>query len=394
MKPFALSLLVALVSVASAQEIDGTSQVLELIASLEAEVHASWVDRLRENRRSRRDAACTIDKVVFRREYGSLSQAERLDYVNAVICLQNKPARTPSSVAPGAKSRFDDFVATHINQTRAIHFTGNFLPWHRWFVYQYEKALRDECGYQGYQPYWDWPKYASSPETSPIFNGDPYSLGGNGEFVPHNGPVIPPSGDLPPVMLPPGNGGGFVTTGPFANMTVNLGPVIPLEGTTPGTLGGLGWNPRGLKRDIGPLLTTRYANYTAILNLLRAPTLGQYRILSEGVPSTIEIGPHGAGHWTIGGDPGADVFTSPGDPAFWVHHGMIDRMWIFWQYLDPRSRFSSVSDGNYGHITWNNDPPSRKTQLDDVLDMGYAAESTTISEVMDTLSSELCYFYL
>jgi tyrosinase len=148
--------------------------------------------------------------------------------------------------------------------------------------------------------------------------------------VPHSGPVIPPSEDLPPITLPPGNGGGFVTSGPFANMTVNLGPVIPLDGTAPGTLGGLGWNPRGLKRDIGSALITRYANYTTILNLLRAPTLGQYRILLEGVPSTIEIGPHGAGHWTISGDPGADVFTSPGDPAFWVHHGMIDRMWTFW----------------------------------------------------------------
>lgn len=26
------------------------------------------------------------------------------------------------------------------------------MPWHRWFVYSYEKALRDECGYTGYQP--------------------------------------------------------------------------------------------------------------------------------------------------------------------------------------------------------------------------------------------------
>jgi hypothetical protein len=26
------------------------------------------------------------------------------------------------------------------------------MPWHRWFVYTYEKALREECGYTGYQP--------------------------------------------------------------------------------------------------------------------------------------------------------------------------------------------------------------------------------------------------
>lgn len=27
-----------------------------------------------------------------------------------------------------------------------------FLAWHRYFVWQYEKALREECGYKGYQP--------------------------------------------------------------------------------------------------------------------------------------------------------------------------------------------------------------------------------------------------
>lgn len=48
-------------------------------------------------------------------------------------------------------------------------------------------------------------------------------------------------------------------------MTVNLGPVGGLEGTAPGPNGGLGYNPRGLKRDVGPALNTRYANYTTIL---------------------------------------------------------------------------------------------------------------------------------
>lgn len=29
---------------------------------------------------------------------------------------------------------------------------GNFLVWHRYYVYLFEKALRDECGYAGTQP--------------------------------------------------------------------------------------------------------------------------------------------------------------------------------------------------------------------------------------------------
>lgn len=118
------------------------------------------------------------------------------------------------------------------------------------------------------QQYWDRPKYASAPEKSPIFDSSPYSLGGNGDFVPHEGPVIvpPPGVGGGPIPLAPGVGGGFVTTGPFANMTINLGSFGGLEGTKPGPEGGLGYNPGGLKRDIGPALNTRYANYTTVLS--------------------------------------------------------------------------------------------------------------------------------
>ena len=31
-----------------------------------------------------------------------------------------------------------------------------FLPWHRWFIFQFTKILRDKCGYKGVAPYWDW----------------------------------------------------------------------------------------------------------------------------------------------------------------------------------------------------------------------------------------------
>ena len=103
---------------------------------------------------------------------GDLTHQERLDYVDAVLCLQRLPSRTPANVSSGARSRvsrcfllwggrcanlttrlqYDDFVVTHIQQTLEIHYTGNFLPWHRWFTWSYENALRSECGYKGYQP--------------------------------------------------------------------------------------------------------------------------------------------------------------------------------------------------------------------------------------------------
>lgn len=33
-----------------------------------------------------------------------------------------------------------------------VHVTGNFLGWHRHYIWSYEQALRNECGYTGYLP--------------------------------------------------------------------------------------------------------------------------------------------------------------------------------------------------------------------------------------------------
>lgn len=37
-------------------------------------------------------------------------------------CFLSKPGITPKADAPGAVSRYDDLVATHINQTFSIHY--------------------------------------------------------------------------------------------------------------------------------------------------------------------------------------------------------------------------------------------------------------------------------
>lgn len=53
-----------------------------------------------------------------------------------------------------------------------------------------------------------------------------------------------------------------------------------------------------------------------------------------------------------------------------------------------------MNKGDYGHVTWADEPESRKASFDDVFDMGYAADSKTIGEVMTILDGLLCYLYV
>ena len=53
----------------------------------------------------------------------ALSENQKLNYIDAVKCLSKKPAKTPTAIASGAESRFDDFIVTHIQQTMSIHGT-------------------------------------------------------------------------------------------------------------------------------------------------------------------------------------------------------------------------------------------------------------------------------
>ena len=76
-------------------------------------------------------------------------------------------------------------------------------------------------------------------------------MSGDGEFIPHNGTGIP-SNAMPSFVIPPGNGSGCVTSGPFRNMTVRLGPITPsLYGLQANPQAdGLGLNERCLRRDL------------------------------------------------------------------------------------------------------------------------------------------------
>ncbi|KAK4039370.1 hypothetical protein C8A01DRAFT_47161 [Parachaetomium inaequale] len=333
-----------------------------------------------------KSTTCTKANLKVRREWGDISAAEKKAYIAAMLCIMQKPSKLDSTKFPGAKSRYDDFVVVHMNQTLSIHGTGNFLSWHRYYTWAFERVLQQECGYTGTQPYWDWGRWAQDPEKSPIFDGSDTSLSGNGEKIQHRA-----SG-----AVPAGNGGGCVKTGPFKDMVVHLGPVSPSVDPAPPRnprTDGYGDNPRCLRRDISNQLSSKYSRTQDIVSLITASKdLATFQTVMQGAGGFGVggggMGVHSAGHFTIAGDPGGDFYTSPNDPAFWVHHGMIDRTWTIWQSQDLASRTQIVSGGT------SMMGGGRQQSLDDLVDLGVVADKVyRIRDLVSVVDGPFCYVY-
>ncbi|CAN9439131.1 unnamed protein product [Alternaria alternata] len=331
---------------------------------------------------------CSISTATVRKDWAFMSVNERKAYVSAVQCMYNAPSQSDPALVPGARTRYDDFVAQHINQTTTIHGTGNFLSWHRYFVYGYEKALRDECGYNGSQPYWNWFSHTDDLTKHPVFDGTATSMGGDGLYVKHNGSA----GGKGTIALPSGAGGGCIKDGPFKNLQINLGSISPSMAGETASSSPLAWNPRCAKRDLTSYASSTWLTFDNLYNVTlgaASENIGLFQDELQGRFPDGFLGMHAAGHFSIGGD-GGDVFSSPNDPAFFLHHAMVDRVWWLWQALHLNQAKSIA-----GTITIFNQPPSRDARLDDPIQMNYLnMPIITNEEMMSTLDGEpLCYIY-
>jgi tyrosinase len=348
--------------------------------------------------KKRLGGSCSPSQIKIRREWRTLTVNQRKQYISAVKCLQSAPSLFDPAQVPAARSLFDDFVAVHLFQTGNIHLTGTFLTWHRYFVHTYEEKLRTVCNYNGPLPYWEWGLDVNNPAQSPVFDGSATSLSGNGAFIPHEGiqMVQLVNGNI--LHLPPGTGSGCVTSGPFKDMKVNFGTIIlPVYGQPilNGSANPLAWpdNERCLKRDINAGIAKRYTtflNTTSLILKYKNIELFQAHLQGDDRYIINELGVHGGGHYTIGGDPGGDPFISPGDPAFYLHHAQVDRVYWIWQMLDFAKR-----QGVHGTHTLQNNPPSADVNVEDIIDISPLAPPVKIKDLMNTVGGNpLCYIYL
>lgn len=292
---------------------------------------------------------------------------------------------------------------------------------HRYFTWAYEQTLRNECEYKGNQPYYSYSRWYKDPTKSPLLDGSDTSMSGQGAPGCKNQTFTGiPLNTNPLIKIPHGNGGGCVTSGPFKDWQVNLGPLFPGSDcatlnpnqnfTEPGY--GLGYNPRCLVRDISGFTGEGWLKDDDVVSLLKSTDYKSFwETLQGGAPPNNFMnnfmGVHTAGHFIVGGDPGGDFTASPGDPFFFcelafiqplsvllltslVHHASIDRLYWIWQNLKPAERTKAL----YGP-TVISDLTSPAATLQDKLTLGAAyAGDVTIEDASSTMAGLFCYTYI
>ncbi|KAB5518049.1 hypothetical protein GE09DRAFT_978746, partial [Coniochaeta sp. 2T2.1] len=324
-----------------------------------------------------------------------LSNKEKLAFISALKCMQAKPAKTGSRY-PGAKSRYDDYQALHISQTDYIHFDAihPFGKWHRQMLHIFEDDIRRTCGYTGTIPYWDWSLDSSSGEAnvlnSPIFD---YVYGFGGKFDRGNGPYIANISSFPDewktiVDIPGRQGGGCITNGPFKDRQIPMGPANHTD-----------YTPHCLRRDISPWLITQTTNSSLLNWVLQATSHWDLDHRIEGLSLDVAgMTLHAGGHLGVGGMIGemANMYSSPGDPLFYLHHAMLDKVWDTWQRKKWPARKTDIGgpDTMWAYpYNYFGDIPYKNVTLNTPLNYPLMGGTIKIDDVMDIRGGDLCYTY-
>jgi tyrosinase len=264
-------------------------------------------------------------------------------------------------------SRYDEFVQCHhraagiktLQDSGGLrsqpHFGPAFLPWHRLFIYEFEKALGDAMKDDSFGlPYWDWAA-TNEAERFEIFQKTALAYMG-GDRIEEKAER---SGSIETKRF-------FVTDGPFKDWYQWRSYQNP---TPPG---GIRWDRDlwpGIERGRNIINSASRAGIsetiTKLANLLKrneydkAPWLERNKYLKANEPDNDDEVPfrpqlegnfHDAIHkWVGGGMPprtwGMGSLASPNDPIFYLHHGNLDRLWALWQGYHGIHKYAPVIGG-------------------------------------------------
>ena len=234
---------------------------------------------------------CTAANSRVRKEIRDLNTAERTAFTTALRTFYDSGA-------------FDNFTTIHSANAAEAHGGSAFLPWHRYFLIELEDALRS-IDPSVVLPYWDWSLDAADPAVSPVWSTN--LLGG----------ATP---------------GACIPDGPFANLqAAQPTPHCVRRGFTARTTNGMA----GVRFE-----------EPAVIDELIAPTTSFVDFV-EGWEFA-----HGGPHVAIGGaDLNAnfgDMFfisQSPQDPAFFLHHAYVDKVWADRQARNNPTDYAGTQNG-------------------------------------------------
>lgn len=153
-------------------------------------------------------------------------------------------------------------------------------------------------------------------------------------------------------------------------------PVIPSDFTDPSTG--------------NPLFVAGRVNTNVRTALSLTPFRTTYNTFPRGLPSSfetsVEYKPHGAFHNIVGGQMAKT--TSPMDPIFWLHHGMIDRLWAAWAVAGQGRQMPASSDPYWnGNLTYRTDLSLPRNQMIDTTTyLGYSYQDLRLPTALPPLS--------
>lgn len=248
-----------------------------------------------------------------------------------------------------------------------------------------QPAISDRIEHTNNLRYWDWPKWEHNLAASPLFDCSESSLSGDGEPNPEEQSL-----QGGPVTLPPGTGGGCVRCGPFKDMELHMGPFSRDMGSmTEIPAPGFDYNPRCFNRSLNNFVSSNYNNETIVDRLLASTDIVDFLTVMDHWPAPDGVlGPHGGGHFSLGVTL-QDVFASPQDPAFMLHHAMVDRMWAIWQNGNEETRRHALN----GTSVILNPPTATLVTLDTDMEFGVLDRPRSIRQVMDPAKYGYCYSY-
>lgn len=257
---------------------------------------------------------------LVRRDATAMGARDRRDFVAALKLLKATPSPYDADL-----NWYDQFVAWHDEAfADAAHGSPAFLPWHREFLSLFEAALQTVSGKPIALPYWDWTDPRS---TAAVFADD----------------LLGPDGDR--------SQDGAVTRGPFRRGAwrvwvrdpASVQPLVPEAGE-------VGAEPSWIERNFGTFPGLRLPTTADVRALLGVAVFDSEEwdedvLGSESFRNALEgwsvlapgMGSHNSVHVWAGGEEGTmSKTTSPNDPAFWLHHNNVDRVWEQWSRRNGR----------------------------------------------------------